>query len=122
MREMRVLVVEDTLLVAEVIRDQLESCGFTVVGPASRLHKALALAREESLDGAILDIDLAGELSFPIAEELSRRQIPFIFVTGYDDIASLPAHLRTQPRLRKPFQYQQLIELLATHFTKPAEA
>jgi CheY-like chemotaxis protein len=69
---------------AEYLADFLSAHGAKVVGPAGRLGPALTLARQAELDGALLDVNLAGEQSFPVAAELIRRDIPFIFLTGYD--------------------------------------
>ncbi|HJU20252.1 MAG TPA: response regulator [Stellaceae bacterium] len=115
-----ILVVEDVLLVAEAIGDGLESYGCTVVGPVARLEPALALAREAPLDGAVLDVNLAGRSSAPIAEILSQRGIPFVFVTGYGADTALPPEYRNVPRLTKPFQIRNLAQLASECF-RPQE-
>jgi DNA-binding response OmpR family regulator len=115
LRGLRVLVVEDTFLVAQLIADQLEEAGCTIVGPAPRVERGLALAAEEPLDGALLDINLGGELCFPIAEILLQRGVPIAFLTGYGE-ATLPAAYRQMPRLAKPFQLTELIEVVRCHF------
>ncbi len=115
---LRILVVEDTLLVADIIADQLESWGCTVVGPAGRVQQALDLASDDALDGAVLDVKLAGEVSFPIADALRARQVPFIFLTGYDDLAIFPPEHRSAPRLAKPFSHHALFQILAAHLHK----
>lgn len=113
---LKILVVEDTLLVADMISDGLRSYGSNVVGPVGRLERALALAREATLDGAVLDVNLAGRSSAPVAEALERRGIPFLFVTGYGDAAALPPEYRNVPRLAKPFHLASLVELVAERF------
>ena len=118
---MRVMVVEDMLLIAEVITDLLADCGCDVVGPASRVSKGVALAREQRLDGALLDVNLAGEYSFPIATVLAARDIPFIFLTGYGE-AAVPAEHRAAPTLSKPFNNDELIRLMAAHLHRSAAA
>lgn len=117
---LRVLIVEDNFLLAEVTKDLLEQNGCTVVGPTGWLDSALKLARVEQLDGAILDINLHGERSFSVAEVLSERGIPFMFVTGYDDAAIVPAALRLTRRLSKPVSDQQLLAAVAELFTVSA--
>jgi DNA-binding response OmpR family regulator len=112
---LRVLVVEDTLLVADVIDDALHDSGCDVVGPVSRLMQGLALATVEQLDGALLDVDLAGERCFPIAAALRTRGIPFAFLTGYGD-AAFPSEYRDAPRLTKPFTLASLIAMVALYF------
>ncbi len=115
---LRVLVVEDNLLLAEVTRLLLEDSGCVIVGPAGRLHRGLKLARDEVIDGAILDINLHGEMSFPIAEVLSARGVPFVFVTGYDDRNIVPIALRSARRLDKPVTDDQLLEAMIATFAE----
>ncbi len=109
---LKILVVEDTLLVAESICDILEHVGCVVVGPAARADSALALTREAELDGAVLDVNLAGERSFSVAAALDALQVPYVFVTGYDDVDALSHAYRQAPRLNKPFHGRSLIEAL----------
>ncbi len=113
---LRVLVVEDMYLVADVIDMVLQEHGCRVVGPVPRLQRALELARAESLDGAILDVNLAGELSFPVAAALAERGIPFFFLTGYDDAALFPPEYRSHARLMKPFDDDALERMAAREF------
>jgi CheY-like chemotaxis protein len=112
----RVLVVEDNLLLAEVTRLLLEDSGCAVVGPAGRLQRGLKLAQDGPIDGAILDINLHGEMSFPIAEVLSARSVPFIFVTGYEDRSIVPLAFRSAPRLDKPVTDEQLLDVMIETF------
>lgn len=114
---LRVLVVEDNLLLAEVTRLLLEDSGCAVVGPAGRLARGLRLAQSEPLDGAILDINLHGEMSFPIAEVLRARDVPFIFVTGYEDRSIVPMAFRAARRLDKPVTDEQLLEAMVGAFS-----
>jgi CheY-like chemotaxis protein len=109
----RILVVEDNFLAAEVVRDLLESSGCAVVGPVGRIDDALRLAESEALDAAILDINLGGERCFPIACALRERGVPFVFLTGYDDEAIIPPELRPTRRLGKPVFGPQLMAVLA---------
>jgi len=83
-----------------------ESC--LIVGPFPRIEPALKAAREEALDAAILDVNLAGERVDPIAKALAERNIPFLFTTGYDR-SMLPAAHADRPALTKPFKPAQLI-------------
>jgi len=114
-RRARVLVVEDVLLMAEVIADQLEECGCTVVGPVAHLAEAKTLAREAPLDGAVLDVNLAGQRSFPVAAILRERRVPYVFLTGYDSDDVFPAEYRDAPRLGKPFRHDELIDAMKVH-------
>ena len=113
---LRVLVVEDSLLVAEVIAETLESSGCTVVGPIGRLQRAIPVAREEKLSGAVLDVNLAGEFCFPVAAVLAERGVPFLFLTGYGDIDALPPEFRNTPVIRKPFTPDRLVSLVHEYF------
>jgi CheY-like chemotaxis protein len=114
---LRILVVEDMLLIAEVIVDELHDHGYRVVGPAARVEQALALVTSAELDGALLDVNLAGERCFPIADELEKRSIPYVFLTGYGE-GGIPPKYQHAPRLVKPFQPQALIDLVARYFTQ----
>ncbi|MFQ6755700.1 response regulator [Cereibacter sphaeroides] len=96
----RLLVVEDEYFVAAALSAELTDLGAVVVGPAASVERALALA-DEALDGAILDINLAGPAVFPVAEALAARRVPFIFVTGYDATA-IPQAFAHVTRLEKP--------------------
>ena len=107
----RILVVEDEMIVAMLIEDILMDGGATVVGPAARVNKALDLLGTEAVDAALLDVNLAGENTMPVAEELRRRGIPFAFATGYG-AAGLPDGFAGQPLLQKPFQERDLQEVM----------
>ena len=114
---LKVLVVEDNLLLAEVTKILLEDSGCQVVGPAGWLERGLELAQDEPLDGAVLDINLHGEMSFAIAEVLCARGVPFVFVTGYEDRSIVPMAYRSAPRLDKPVADERLIEAMVAAFT-----
>ena len=118
---LRILVVEDNFLVAEALSHLLRTNGGTVVGPAGRVDDGLALACREVLDGALLDVNLAGEHSFPIAYALRRRGVPFMFVTGYDNSSILPADLRSVRQLAKPIADRALVALVEEMFVPSRE-
>lgn len=103
----RILVVEDEAMIATIIEDVLSDLGCEVVGPVAKLESAIQLAREEALDGAILDVTIRGGKVFPAAEILRERGIPFVLSTGYGDWA-LPDDLLGQHRLTKPFNSAEL--------------
>lgn len=107
----RVLVVEDEYLVASLIEDMLESAGCVVAGPIPRLAQAVYAAESEACDAAVLDVNLAGERVFPVADILSRRQVPFVLVTGYGG-NTLPPEYAACPRLHKPFRLAELLAAL----------
>jgi DNA-binding response OmpR family regulator len=114
---LRVLVVEDEMLIAGMIADTLRDAGCEIVGPALSLERGKILASGEDMDGAILDINLAGNACFPIAEILTQREVPIAFLTGYGE-AALPDTYRQLPCLWKPFQLHDLLTLARRHFTK----
>ncbi len=104
---LRVLIVEDEMLVAMNIEDMLLDLGHEVAGLASRLEPALSLAREGQFDLAMLDVNLAGETSFPVAAILAGRGIPFLFATGYG-VKGIAEDYRAYPVLQKPFRARDL--------------
>src|SRR5690606_28701228 len=95
---LRILIVEDELLVALELETMLGSLGCEVVGPAARLEKALNLAETEELDGAVLDVNLRGKPVYPVAAALGARGIPFIFSTGYSNSSTVPGAFRGNAR------------------------
>jgi DNA-binding response OmpR family regulator len=107
----RILVVEDEMLVAMLMEDTLSDLGHEVVGPAMRLETALAAADNEDIDFAILDINLAGKQSFPVADRLTARGIPFMFASGYG-AAGLVDPYRAALVLQKPFVSSQIANML----------
>ena len=106
----RVLLVEDEYLVASLIEEMLEIAGCIVTGPIPRLAQAVDAADRETCDAAVLDVNLAGERIYPVADILSRRNIPFVFVTGY---GVLPSEYADRPRLCKPFKMADLLDTLS---------
>jgi DNA-binding response OmpR family regulator len=112
-RRLRVLIVEDEMLVAMNIEDRLLELGHEVAGIASRLEPALALAQEGAIDVAVLDVNLAGERSFPLADLLIARDIPFLFATGYG-LGGIEEKYRDRLVLQKPFRTDDLAAAVRT--------
>jgi CheY-like chemotaxis protein len=108
-----VLVVDDEALIAMLIEDMLSDLGCQVVGPAYALNEALVLAREAEIDCAILDLNLEGATTLPVAEVLLGRNIPFAFASGYPD-PDLAANFKHAPVLQKPFNAGDLAALMRT--------
>jgi CheY-like chemotaxis protein len=119
LHNLRILVVEDDFLAADAIQDLLEASGCEIVGPAAGVATALELIARTVLDGAVLDINLGGELSFPVAAALIERDIPFLFLTGYDDLV-VPPQYRGMRRLEKPTDMRQLAEVVTSAFGQPS--
>ena len=114
---LKVLVVEDNFLIAEHVCELLADHGCVVVGPVGRLAAGLKLVEEGTqVDGAVLDVNLDGEFCFPIAAALVRRDVPFLFLTGYDDGNIIPGAFAAAPRLGKPLDEAQLVRTIAAHF------
>jgi DNA-binding NtrC family response regulator len=103
----RVLVIEDESMVAMLLEDTLTDMGCEIVGMASRYKDAAAKAASLSFDVAVLDINLNGEHTVPIAEMLAERGTAFVIATGYG-AANLPRSLQEVPVLQKPFHVQDL--------------
>lgn len=119
LRGKRVLVVEDEYLVALALADDLEEAGAIVVGPATTVESALAFVEGDAIEMAVLDIKLQAELSFPVADALVARRIPFIFTTGFDaDI--MPDEYAHIPKCEKPSSTDAVTMALA-RLVRPAE-
>jgi PAS domain S-box-containing protein len=115
----RLLVVEDELLVSMLVRRMLDDLGATVVGPCGRLADGMAMAKVERFDGAILDLNLAGEPADPLADLLLARGVPFVFITGYQR-DSLDRRYANVPVLQKPIDAGALERVLLSLLdTKP---
>ncbi|HEV7249894.1 MAG TPA: hypothetical protein VGN93_23195 [Shinella sp.] len=107
-----VLVVEDEYLIAVDLVDALEAHGAVVVGPVSGIREAIrAIEEATELDGAILDLNLRGEISLPVADLLRVRNIPFVLTTGYGR-ENLPEALVQIPLVAKPFEASEVIGTL----------
>jgi PAS domain S-box-containing protein len=97
----RVLLVEDEALIGMMMKNMLTELGLHVVGPYARMADALSAARDETFDAAILDVNLDGEMAYPIADILIDRNLPFAFVTGYDT-QSIDKRFAQIPIIHKP--------------------
>jgi two-component sensor histidine kinase/DNA-binding response OmpR family regulator len=107
----RVMIVEDEALVALVLADQLTYMGVSVIGPCGSVAAAKAVVAENDLDAAILDVNLGGEMVYPVAELLLAKGIPFIFVTGYGQ-ESIDKRFSFAPVLEKPVEQATLSDVL----------
>jgi two-component sensor histidine kinase len=110
--EKRVLLVEDEALIGLMMVDILAEMGFSVLGPITNLATAIAAAKQEAVDLAILDINLKGELVYPVADILLEQGVPFAFVTGYS-AERIDKRYRNTPILQKPLQKQDLQRVFA---------
>ncbi|WP_374544990.1 response regulator [Rhodoblastus sp.] len=105
----RLLLVDDDPILAILVADWLSECGCEVVGPARTVASALQLVEQEgaALDGALLDVALESDESYPIADALALSGVPFAFVTGHGLGGVAPGY-RDAPVLTKPFQFEDL--------------
>ena len=107
MSNRRALVVEDEVLVGMLIEEMLRELGYEIAGLSTRLDHALGLARTVAFDVALLDINLDGRQSFPVADAVRARGLPFLFATGYGS-RMVPECYREAPILQKPFSLEEL--------------
>lgn len=115
LKGLRVLVVEDQMLIAAMLEECLVDLNCQVVGPTGTVEAALKLVHANAVDAAVLDVNLGDEMVYPVAEELEARNIPFIFTTGYGD-KSLPERWRSKPRLAKPYNHHQFGQFIRNVF------
>ncbi|WP_082537240.1 MULTISPECIES: response regulator [unclassified Aureimonas] len=114
---LRVLVVEDEMMIAMLVEEMVQDLGHTVVGVAMRLETALELAREADIDLAVLDVNLGDAKSFPVAAILRARGIPFLFATGYGR-KGIVEEFADSVVLNKPYQTTDLEKALAAAQTQ----
>jgi CheY-like chemotaxis protein len=103
----RLLLVEDEAMVAMMLEEMLTDLGCVVVEVAGTLARGLSLADADTLDAAVLDINLGGDKVYPVAEKLAAMGVPFVFSTGYGLAGIAPAFARI-PALAKPFRPEAL--------------
>ena len=121
----RILVVEDSVFVIMSLEAMFEDLGWQIVGPATQLADGLQLAQTAQFDAALLDVNLDGEMSWPIAEALRKRGIPFAFGTGYDVATVLPANLAGSAIFSKPYrppEIQRHIRAMLMSAAAPSDA
>jgi DNA-binding NtrC family response regulator len=115
----KVLVVEDEYFIADDLVRALDAAGGKAVGPAGSIAQARALLDEQQVDGAILDLNLHGEMAFPLVKELSDRGLPCVIMSGYSP-ESLPDYVRQVPSLEKPVDYDRVVRSLQAQITARA--
>jgi CheY-like chemotaxis protein len=108
LEDKRILLVEDEYFIVDDLAKAFTAAGATVLGPAASVSEALRLvASSGALDGAVLDINLQGEMVFPVADALMHRGVPFVFSTGYDRVA-IPSRFDGYVRCEKPNTAEQV--------------
>ncbi len=107
----RALIVEDEPLVAELLEEMLSEAGYEIAACVGALDKALAFLEKDSCDFAVLDINLRGKTTEPVAAMLRGKGVPFLFVSGYGNADASGRYLDA-PLLSKPFRDDQLIRAI----------
>src|SRR5258707_13036283 len=105
----RILVVEDELMIRMLLEDMLGDLGYAIAAEAGRIEEALEATKNAEFDLAILDANLNGQPVSPVADALVARGTPFVFATGYGELAE---PYRDRPTLTKPFQMDGLKQIL----------
>ena len=111
----RILLVEDSPVIAPFTADMLNDLGCDVVGPAPNMAAARELVDAGEFDAALVDVHIRGERVFPLCEMLEAKNLPFVFTSGYADW-QMPEKWRERPRLQKPYTVGQIEEALAALF------
>jgi CheY-like chemotaxis protein len=109
----KILIVEDELIIAWEVQSLLEALGCIVCGPVSSVDAALATLDQTKPDAALLDVNLQGQSVTPVAQECQRRNIPFALVTAYARFRLDEPLLDNAVRVRKPFNQNDIREVLA---------
>jgi CheY-like chemotaxis protein len=117
----RLLLVEDEALVGMMMKDMLTDLGFQVTGPCARVADALAVAGQQEFHGALLDVNLDGEMVYPVAEALQTQGVPFVFVTGYG-AEGIDRRFAQIPVLQKPIDAQMLQSIFVKSVTGSDQA
>ncbi len=103
-----ILIVEDEWLIAEDYASTLRQAGYRIVGPCPSVEAGIAAVNAEQVDAALLDIQLQDEMSFPVAERLQKKNIPFAFLSGYSR-QYLPPELESCELVPKPVAQRMLL-------------
>lgn len=109
----KILIVEDEAPIALNLATAVQQAGGIVIGPVASVAGAHAVMADNRLDGALLDIRLRNETSFPLADVLAVLNVPFVFVSGLSS-ALMPYTHRDRPLFDKPYEAAEVIAALAT--------
>lgn len=117
----RILVVEDEMLVLMSIEDMLADLGCESVTAAATVDQAVALIDAQVFDAAVLDMNLNGNKSFPVADKLAALGVPFFFSTGYT-AQDMRDGYRDRLLVKKPIRYEELVEVFTRLLVRPSGA
>ena len=112
----RILIVEDSPVLAPFTADVLEELGCQVVGSAPNMAVARVLVEAGGFDAALMDVHIRGERVFPLCELLAAKKVPFVLTSGYADW-TMPEKWDDRPRLQKPYTIEQVEEALSGLFS-----
>src|SRR5881275_2420314 len=115
LRGRRILVIEDSPVLAPFTADVLADLGCDVVGPAPNMAVAREMVDEGEFDAALMDVHIRGERVFPLCELLAAKGVPFVLTSGYADWG-IPEKWDDRPRLQKPYTIEQVEEALSGLF------
>ena len=107
----RVLIVEDDVMLAIDLAEQLTAFGYEVVGPCMTAAQALQIFEKEGCDVAVLDISLGGETSEPVARRLGVAEVPFVVASGYSN-EQWPPVFKGKAAVYKPYSARAVVELI----------
>jgi chemotaxis family two-component system sensor kinase Cph1 len=117
----RLLLVEDEALTGMMMSDMLTELGFDVIGPFGRVADAMAAVGREDFQAAVLDVNLDGEMVYPVADAVLARGVPFVFVTGYS-AEGIDRRFAQVPVLQKPIERQMLQSIFVDGGRRRGEA
>ena len=107
-----ILIIEDEMLILMMIEDMLADLGCESIAVASKIGQAITLIDDQVFDAAMLDLNLNGMESYPIADALAARDVPYFFSTG-NSLSNVKDGYRDQGVLKKPFTFEQLSNMLS---------
>ncbi len=113
LRGTKILVIEDEAILALDLALTIAEVGASVEGPIHRLEHAMSLPDLQSLDAAVLDVDINGSEVFPFADRLQSEGIPVLFHTGRTDLTYLRMNYPRSEIVRKPSPTREILQLLA---------
>ena len=119
LKNRRILIIEDSPVVAPFTVELLEELGCSVVGPAPNMARARELIEAGEFDAAMMDVHIRGERVFNLCETLAAKGVPFVLTSGYADW-TMPEKWEDRPRLQKPYGIEDVRQALTALFEEQA--